>query len=338
MAAPKVTPGEGNPGLAQKSRGVLLGTAVGDALGAPFEGSGPVRPDVLRRLEHRPGPLTYTDDTHMTLGLARSLVEREGFDGPHMAGLFARNYLAQPWRGYGPGPPRVFRLLDQGVPWDQASRALFGGGGSFGNGAAMRVAPVALLAFGNMERVASLARQTAVITHAHELGVEGAVLQACAVAVALGHDPATAVDPEEFLHWLRPHANTPVFQAALDRVEQLLKANGGAGLEAVIDQLGNGIKASESVPTAIYAFLRQPSSFGEVVTYAISLGGDTDTIACMAGALAGAHLGQDGIPALWAEGVEDAAELMGLADSLLSLTSAASAGRFGPGGEGGLAR
>jgi poly(ADP-ribose) glycohydrolase ARH3 len=141
---------------------------------------------------------------------------------------------------------------------------------------------------------------------------------------------------------LRPNANTPVFQTKLDRVEQLLKANGDAGLEAVIDQLGKGIKASESVPTAIYAFLRRPSSFSEVVTYAISLGGDTDTIACMAGAFAGAHLGLDGIPALWAEGVEAAAEgveaaaeLLDLADSLLSLSSA---GRFWPSGEGGLAR
>jgi len=131
--------------LQAKFRGALLGVAVGDALGAPFEGAGTVRRRDLERLEREPGPLRYTDDTHMTIGMAESLVERRGFDGAHMVAVFARNFAAEPWRGYGAGPPQVFRLIERGVPWDQAGRALFGGSGSFGNGAAMRVAPAALL-------------------------------------------------------------------------------------------------------------------------------------------------------------------------------------------------
>ena len=137
---PAAPPG-GPPDLAGKFRGALIGTAVGDALGARFEGARRVKPSKLERLEQDPGPLRYTDDTHMTLGMAQSLVERRGFDGARMAALFAQNFTDEPWRGYGPGPPRVFRLLKKGTPWDQAGRTLFGGSGSYGNGAAMPGGP-----------------------------------------------------------------------------------------------------------------------------------------------------------------------------------------------------
>ena len=315
---PAAPPG-GPPDLAHKFRGALIGAAVGDALGARFEGAGSVEPAELERLEQSPGPLRYTDDTHMTLGMAQSLVESRGFDGARMAALFAQNFTDEPWRVYGPGPPRVFRLLKQGAPWDQAGRTLFGGSGSFGNGAAMRVAPAALLAFRDIDRVASLARKTAIITHAHELGIEGAVVQACAVALALRQNPATDVREQPFLDELDARAHSPIFQQKLHHTRWLLAAVGPTGRDEVVARLGRRIEAFESVPTAIYAFLRSPASFVNVVTYAISLGGDTDTIASMAGALAGAYLGVEAVPVNWRAGVEDSARLIELADSLLSL-------------------
>jgi poly(ADP-ribose) glycohydrolase ARH3 len=155
--------------LQAKFRGALLGVAVGDALGAPFEGTRVMPHRVLDRLVRDPGPMRYTDDTHMTLGLAASLLERQGFHGNHMATAFAQNFAAEPWRGYGPGPPQVFHRLRQGVPWDEAGQALFGGAGSFGNGGAMRVAPVALFGFADLPQVSQLARHTAMITHTHHL-------------------------------------------------------------------------------------------------------------------------------------------------------------------------
>ena len=232
-----------------------------------------------------------------------------------------RSLPATSWRSHGGVTARDLRrssiFCDKVSPWDQAGRSLFGGRGSFGNGAAMRVAPAALLASGNLEQVASLARQTAVITHAHELGVEGAVLQACAVALALRQ--AGGIDRGAFVAELREHVRTPVFRQKLQRINGLLTVTGGSDRAAVIDQLGNGIEAFESVPTAIYVFLNRPGSFKGAVTYAISLGGDTDTIACMVGALAGAHLGAEAIPKPWREQVEGSGRLEGLADSLLSL-------------------
>jgi poly(ADP-ribose) glycohydrolase ARH3 len=251
------------------------------------------------------------------LGVAESLVERRGFDGGHMAAVFARNFAAEPWRRYGAGPPQVFALLQQGVPWDQAARQLFEGAGSFGNGAAMRVAPVALMAFPDLEQVAALARQTALITHAHELGIEGAVLQACAIASRL-HERPDALEPQAFLEALYGCVQVPVYREKLDMIQTLLPT---ADRRAVIERLGNGVAADEAVPTALYAFLRHPHAFAEAVTYAISLGGDTDTIASMTGALAGASLGMEAIPRRWRERVEGAARLRALADTLLYLAT-----------------
>jgi hypothetical protein len=84
-------------GLQDRFRGALLGAAIGDALGAPFEGAPTVDPDDLNGLLERPGPLRYTDDTHMTLGMSESLVECGGFNGPHLAETFARNLESEPW-------------------------------------------------------------------------------------------------------------------------------------------------------------------------------------------------------------------------------------------------
>jgi poly(ADP-ribose) glycohydrolase ARH3 len=314
-----------------KFRGALVGAAVGDALGAPFEGMATVPPATLSALGHARGPLRFTDDTHMTLGLAQSLVERRGFDGAHMAAAFARNFAAEPWRGYGAGPPEVFRRLEAGVPWDQAARTLFGGDGSFGNGAAMRVAPVALLTCPRLPETAWLARQTARITHAHPLGIEGAVLQACAITLLLQHSPAAPLDVARFLRMVQEPLEGPSYPEALDLIGRRL----AAGDRNAGPEFGHGVAATEAVPAALYAFLRTPDSFAEVIRYAIGLGGDTDTIASMAGALAGAYLGEEAIPACWRGEVEGADELRRLADALLDLAAAGVRGRPRPLPDGG---
>lgn len=301
--------------LQEKFAGALLGTAVGDVLGAPFEGA---RPDDRRAVEELQltAASRYTDDTHMTIGMAQSLVEQGGFDGAHMATTFTHNFAAEPWRGYGSGPPQIFAMLAQGVPWDQAGRTLFGGHGSWGNGAAMRVAPAALFAFRDLSQVAWLAQQTGQITHTHPLGIAGAVLQATALALLVRHLPDTPLDIPAFLADLRAAVHDPVYHEKLTRIADLLP---DSPAPEVIRTLGNGIAAVDSVPTAIYAFLRSPDSFAQVIAYAVSLGGDADTIAAMAGALSGAYLGASAIPAHWREPVEGSARLRELADLLLVL-------------------
>jgi poly(ADP-ribose) glycohydrolase ARH3 len=308
----------GRAHLGDKFRGTMLGVAIGDALGAPFEGAPTVAPAALRTHLEDPGRLRYTDDTHMTIGLAESLLACDGFDGAHVAWTFALNYAAETWRGYGAGPPRVFRLLEAGVPWDAAARMLFDGHGSYGNGGAMRVAPVALLAYDDLERVAALARRSAAITHAHELGIEGAVLQACAIALLLRRTTGPALEVPRFLETLYGLVGSPRYGQKLDTIRALLPA---ADQAAVVNGLGHGVAAVEAVPAALYAFLRHPDDFAAAVTFAIGLGGDTDTIAAMTGALSGAYLGEPAIPARWRQGVEGADRLRELADALLDLAA-----------------
>ena len=86
--------------------------------------------------------------------------------------------------------------------------------------------------------------------------------------------------------------------------------------DKVITELGNGIEAFNSVPTAIYSFLSQPHSFAQAILYAISLGGDTDTIGAMTGAISGAYLGFESIPSRWKDKLENRPYIEELANKL----------------------
>jgi len=160
----------------------MVGTGVGDALGAPFEGWPWVAPERVAVVADTRQILTYTDDTHMMIGVAESLLRADGFDGEDMAAIFIRNYRLEPFRGYGPGPPYVFRLITGGKAWDKASCQLYSGG-SYGNGAAMRVAPIGVLYHDDPEKLRQVVYGSSQITHAHHLGKQGALLQASAVAL-----------------------------------------------------------------------------------------------------------------------------------------------------------
>ena len=118
------------------------------------------------------------------------------------------------------------------------------------------------------------------------------------------------------LEELARHAHIDEFRGALRTAGALDPA---AEPSMVIRELGPGIEAARSVPTAPYAFLRHPDSFAKAVCFAIGLGGDADTIASMTGALAGAYLGTAAIPAPWREAVEGRSDLELLASGLLQL-------------------
>ncbi|MCL0094487.1 ADP-ribosylglycohydrolase family protein [Dehalococcoidales bacterium] len=280
--------------LRSKFLGCLLGVALGDALGA----------------EPRVGWLSYTDDTHMTIGVAQSLVESQGFCPEHMLQTFIRNYEAEPWRGYGPGPPRIFQMLRAGEPWDRAASKLYDGG-SLGNGAAMRVAPIGLLYSSSPAKLREVAYKSSMLTHYHELGKEGAAIEAYAVALA-----TREVEPEVFISELHHFTQHPLYQQKIAGIKALLKEKDRA---KVVSVLGNGVEALNSVPTAIYCFLKQPKSYKDCILYALSLGGDTDTIAAMAGAISGAYLGVEAIPSSWRARLENRHYIELLAEKLWQL-------------------
>nr|MDO8100744.1 ADP-ribosylglycohydrolase family protein [Candidatus Njordarchaeota archaeon] len=273
--------------------GCMLGCAAGDALGAEFEGT--------EALELEPSHFSgrWTDDTHMMIGVAESLIECNGFDGHHMTIAFIRNHDQEPWRGYASGPPLVFKWIKSGVQWNEASKKLFGGAGSLGNGAAMRTAPIGLLYYDNSEELRRVAYEASLITHAHELGKEGAAIQAYAVALAVNmalSSSAMRLKPIEFLKRLKSFTRSETYLQKFEKVGELL---GELSKSKIVRELGNSVEAHNSVPTAIYSFLRNPESFRDATLYAVSLGGDADTIAAMTGSISGAYLGIEAIPREW---------------------------------------
>jgi poly(ADP-ribose) glycohydrolase ARH3 len=284
--------------------GALLGTFVGDALGRPYEGWG----WIIRRgvpnemITTRRGVAAYTDDTQMMIGVAESLVACGGFDGADMARRFVDNFDFM--RGYGMGAVRVIRRLKAGEPWDQAGLGLFGSG-SYGNGSAMRIAPIGVFYYNDEEKLREVAQLSSSITHTHPLGKQGAMLQAYAVALALRYGLAGHLDAGEMINELRNFLpeDADLFRDKIATVERLLAEE--PSHHEVTRLLGNGITSFESVPTAIYSFLSHPGSFEDAVVYAVSLRGDADTIGAMTGAIAGAHHGYQGIPSRWLDKLEN---------------------------------
>ncbi|HUU65189.1 MAG TPA: ADP-ribosylglycohydrolase family protein [Dehalococcoidales bacterium] len=301
--------------LKSKFLGAFLGTAIGDALGAPFEGYPEVDAEEIEKVADSQEVLTYTDDTHMMIGIAESLLKNQGFDGEDMALTFTRNYELEPWRGYGPGPPHIFQLVRAGVAWDEAALRLYHGG-SYGNGSAMRVAPVGVFYHDDPARLRDIAYQSSQITHAHQLGKEGAALQAYAVALATNLEPSSPFDRGAFLAKLINFVSEGIYREKLNKMEALLRQSDKT---RVVLELGNGIEAFNSVPAAIYSFLSQPHSFARAVFLAISLGGDTDTIGAMTGAISGAYLGFDAIPYKWRDKLENHLYIAQLAERLCKI-------------------
>ncbi|MEX2586440.1 MAG: ADP-ribosylglycohydrolase family protein [Actinomycetota bacterium] len=297
--------------LRTRFRGALVGAVVGDALGAPFEGyPHQLSAGQLDGVTTAVSELRYTDDTALTHALAESLIARGSLDLDHLAGRFSSAYSRDPHRGYGAGAAHLLERVAAGEDWRGLAANQFGGRGSFGNGAAMRVAPVALLAYPAVNRAVSMGRSSASVTHTHPEAIDAAGIQAAAVALAL----TTAAGVDRFaVDHLLSQATTPSLRKALRAVAQLKPSSTAAQVAAVT---GTGIRAVEAVPAALAAVLLNMQSFSATVRFAITLGGDTDTIASMAGAIAGARLGEQAIPTAWRAQVEGARQAGNLADRL----------------------
>uniref|UniRef100_A0A8C6X384 ADP-ribosylhydrolase ARH3 n=1 Tax=Naja naja TaxID=35670 RepID=A0A8C6X384_NAJNA len=350
-----------------RCRGCLLGALLGDCLGGEFEARESVSaPELLRfvlALRPLPSPpregpaaepgeesgrrvskiLYYSDDTAMAHSIVRSLLAKQDFDEVDMAKRFAEEYDKDPDRSYGGGVVTVFKKLLSPKCRDvfEPARQQFNGKGSYGNGGAMRVAGISL-AYSDVQDVKKYAKLSAELTHANSLGYNGAILQALAVHYALrgesnrdkflDHligqmedveaDDKSVADAQMLGYEDRP------FSKRLKKIREFLE-QGSVSRSDVLLELGNGIAALHSVPTAIYSFLRCMESHPDVpdsynclqrtIMYCILLGGDTDTIATMAGAIAGAFYGEEQVPQSWRESCEAYEQTEKLADGLYEL-------------------
>jgi poly(ADP-ribose) glycohydrolase ARH3 len=294
---------------------------IGDVIGAAVEAESPgyIRKsfknlDEILALKSVPELISgewevgrFTDDTQMSICVSEWLASEAILDGKSLLEKFYRAY--EPWRHYGPG----VRLILESFPkarerWMDLATAMFPQG-SYGNGSAMRVAPIGLFLHNDLAGLIEATRISSVVTHSHYLAIQGATLQAASVAIATRGN----VDTGQFLgtlnvalsHFEERGEDTSVYRTALARITGGISKN--VSPQKMASLLGTGIKAQEAVPMAIYCFLANRDSFEKAVESAIFLGGDTDTIASMTGSISGAALGESSIPQRWLRRVTETA-------------------------------
>lgn len=286
--------------------GSALGSFIGDAMGMPVEGwfAEEIRQKygyLDKMISGRFPAGWYTDDTEMMISILEALVITGGADPALVASRFLTNF--HPERGYGARIYGIMELLARGESWERV------GTDSFGNGSAMRVAPIGFFYYDDLEKTARAAVAQASITHRHPEALAGAVIQAGAVALAvragLNNEP---VDKFYFLNSLA-ELGREWDEKSADRLLHIMDIKPGPPKE-IISQVTRlydcNVKAIEAVPPSLAAFLFA-DDFKQAVTLAVNFGGDTDTIGAMAGAVAGAYHGLTGLPAEWLNMLENKA-------------------------------
>ncbi len=285
---------------ADKFKGALLGTLVGDAFGLPFECAEQISSETIKERATTTGYWGYSDDSEMMIGLAESLLQQQGFKPERALQKLCFNY--EPARGYGKGMKRVFQHLMQGGNWQQAAFSTWETG-SKGNGAAARVAPVACLYHDHPQLTKHL-QAAARITHAHPDAISATVLQGLSIAYLLQQHESETFSATTFISYLQENdtRQASIFSDKLHSIQSAL--NAAISDAEVVQTLGNGLLASESVACAWYFFLKYPHNLPEALTAAMIHGGDTDTIGAMIATLAGALQGSAAIPQLWLNNLE----------------------------------
>lgn len=286
----------------------LDGLATGDAFGEQF-----FLPANGQHLEHEepflpPGPWPYTDDTEMALGLSEVLDRNGCVNQDQLARTFARRFRHDPYRGYGPGAFRLLTSVAAGGDWRLESKALFGGMGSFGNGSAMRVAPVgAYFAEDGYEKVAEQAALSAEVTHRHPEGIAGGVAIAVAAAYAWQNRAKigdAAVRQELFAVVL---AHSPGAGDVRMGIEHASIIEPSVPPLTASHLLGNGSRVScqDTVPFCVWVIARHLNDYQAAIWNTVRVGGDIDTTAAIVGGVVALAVGPDGIPPLWRTGREE---------------------------------
>ncbi|MBC9715281.1 ADP-ribosylglycohydrolase family protein [Streptomyces sp. TRM66268-LWL] len=330
-----------NHPVKQAATGSLIGLALGDALGFPTEFKDV--PSILSaygpwRSLDLPEPAIVTDDTQMTLALGRGLraAMGRGVLGPKRMEHAVRpefvEWYHSPENNRAPGRTCLVacRLLDSERPWQQASQI-----GSKGCGANMRVAPVGLVPGLSEEQRAGAAQLQSALTHGHPTALAASDLTARAVyLLAQGADPTAligllrsyALENRSTYHarWLGDlwtYSQDPTPEHFIERgwdeclaiLSRLAEAVATANEETdPCLATGEGWIAEEAFATGLLCFLLFPSDPVTALRRAAVSSGDSDSLACLAGAFAGAHLGASCWPAEWAERIEYRSELVAL--------------------------
>lgn len=317
--------------LRDRFRATFLGAAIGDALGFPYEGASPA---TLARIQHiaddfslrsrgRLSKGRFSDDTQMMLAVAESILISGKVDGRTIAACISQLWSKGQILFADPVCTEAVERLLQGVPWMSAGAPL----GMATNSAAVRAAPLGLFHFDNALKIPRDAETQSVVTHKDPRSIAGAIAMAAAVALSLNDSlPADtfclrvaaivrALDPELARH--------------IEQLPQLLSFDpdaaarviSNAGLSPLLpkDCLGISNFVYPSVLMALYGCLKSRGDFRTCMDVVLRAGGDTDSVACMAGALMGAQYGCGVIPARLGKGVCDGLRVVQIADTFFEL-------------------
>lgn len=280
----------------------LEGLSVGDAFGEQFF----VNPEVAGSLISQrtlPEPLWgWTDDTSMALSIVETLRLHGRVDHDHLARSLAEHYL--PDRGYGPSMHGLLHSIRLGLPWRVAAGQLFGGRGSWGNGAAMRVAPLGAYFADDLDMVIREAEKSAVVTHAHPEATAGAI--AVGVAAALAWQARTEpvlLQSDVFLGRVYDQVPDGLVREKIRHARNLAP---GSSVVLAVSALGNGtgISAQDTVPFVLWCAAQRLESYEEALWLTVSGLGDRDTTCAMVGGIVACYSGIEGTPQVWKEARE----------------------------------
>lgn len=247
-------------------------------------------------------PWDFTDDTNMALSIVSCLRQFGEIDQEWLARSYAERYDVL--RGYGMAMHRALERIRSGEPWRKVAKNLFLGQGSFGNGGAMRVAPLGAYFADDLEAVVEQARLSAEITHTHPEGIAGAIAVAVAAAWAWRMRESSALlESAEFLDKVLALVPDSEVRKGLRQARSLMP---GSSVQSVVAALGNGSKitAQDTVPFALWCASQQLNNFEEALWLTVSGLGDRDTTCAIVGGIVALYTDVDGIPAAWRENRE----------------------------------
>ena len=279
--------------IRQRAYGVMVGAAVGDALGMPLEFGRPRRgqDQITEMIAGRLPAGTFTDDTEMALALGVSLADQGGFDAEDVT----RSFIA--WAEAGPADiggqtslalARQRRAMEQRKPLPPASSEW----NSAGNGSIMRCFPAPLAYHDNLAECLRVAVDQGEITHPAADCAAGCKTMAAFIWHALRAQDAPAALDQALSAGL----------AAADDMDAEFRAMLENAPSRRAEELRNTGWVRHTLESAFWA-LSTTADYAGCVIAAANLGGDADTSACVAGAMAGALYGLEGIPAHWRQQV-----------------------------------
>ncbi|MGW3041463.1 ADP-ribosylglycohydrolase family protein [Kitasatospora sp. NPDC001159] len=276
-------------------RGLALGDAFGDRW---FSVPADEAPAAQAARLARPAPWHWTDDTAMALVLVRHLTTRGEVHQDALAEQFAAEYTREYGRKYGPSMHRVLRGIGAGGDWRAITSGQFEGQGSYGNGAAMRVAPLGAWFADDLDEVARQAELQALTTHFNPEAVTGAVAVALATALAVRSRGQTPPGRAELLTKVAGRLPDSEVRSGLRIAARM---PGSTSVRHAATVLGSGlmISAPDTVPFALWSAAGHLDSLPEAIWHTLEGGGDMDTTCAIAAGVVAARTGLADVPPAW---------------------------------------